>query len=91
MPAKDVFHEAVKKALLNEGWTITADPLYIQFGGVDLYVDLAAEKIIAAEKDLSSLMTEFLAQNNLQYTIIANTSSDYALPSSSKEKSDQIW
>jgi len=47
--------------------------------------------IIAAEKELSSLMTEFLAQNNLQYTIIANTTSDYILPSSTKEESDQIW
>jgi len=58
MPAKDVFHEAVKKALLNEGWTITADPLYIQFGGVGLYVDLAAEKIIAAEKDGRKIAVE---------------------------------
>jgi hypothetical protein len=58
MPAKDVFHEAVKKALLNEGWTITADPLYIQFGGVDLYVDLAAEKVIAAEKDGRKIAVE---------------------------------
>ena len=71
MPAKDIFHETVKKALLNDGWTITADPLYIEFGGVDLYVDLAAEKVIAAEKNGrkiaveiksfvgSSLITEF--------------------------------
>ncbi len=50
MPARDKFHQAVKTALQREGWTITADPLYIEFGGVDLYVDLAAEKIIAAEK-----------------------------------------
>lgn len=51
MPVKDTFHEAVKTGLLREGWRITADPLYVEFGGVDLYVDLAAEKVIAAEKD----------------------------------------
>ncbi len=51
MSAKDIFHEAVKNALLKEGWTITHDPLFIQFGGVDVYVDLGAEKIIAAYKD----------------------------------------
>jgi len=50
MPARDKFHEAVKNGLQREGWIITADPLYLEFGGVDLYVDLAAEKIIAAEK-----------------------------------------
>lgn len=32
MPAKDKFHEAVKIGLEREGWTITADPLYIEFG-----------------------------------------------------------
>jgi hypothetical protein len=50
MPAKDIFHETVKKALLKEGWTITDDPLMIEFGGVNLYVDLGAAKVIAAEK-----------------------------------------
>ena len=24
---KDIFHEAVKKALIKDGWTITDDPL----------------------------------------------------------------
>jgi hypothetical protein len=50
MPARDIFHDAVKNALVKEGWIITADPLFIQFGGVDMYVDLGAEKVIAAEK-----------------------------------------
>jgi len=50
MPTRDKFHSAVRAALENEGWVITADPLYLDFGGVDLYVDLAADKTIAAEK-----------------------------------------
>jgi hypothetical protein len=25
MPAKDLYHEAVKNALIKDGWTITAD------------------------------------------------------------------
>lgn len=36
MSAKDKFHQAVKKALIKEDWTITKDPLYLPFGGVDL-------------------------------------------------------
>jgi hypothetical protein len=51
MAARDVFHHAVKQGLIKDGWSITADPLVVQFGGVDLYIDLGAEKLIAAEKE----------------------------------------
>jgi hypothetical protein len=30
MPAKDIFHDAVKIALQKDGWTITHDPLFIR-------------------------------------------------------------
>lgn len=50
MAAKDLFHDAVKQALLKEDWRITADPLKIKIEGVKLEIDLAAEKIIAAQK-----------------------------------------
>jgi hypothetical protein len=58
MPARDRFHLAVKTGLQREGWIITADPLYIEFGGVDMYVDLAAEKMIAAEKEGRKIAVE---------------------------------
>jgi hypothetical protein len=32
MPAKDIYHDAVKNALIKDGWTITADPYYIIYG-----------------------------------------------------------
>jgi hypothetical protein len=52
MPARDIFHETVKQALIKDGWTITADPFVIKLRDSDMnvYVDLAAERIIAAEK-----------------------------------------
>ena len=50
MPAKDKYHEAFKNALIKDGWTITADPLHIPFDETDLYIDIAAEKVLAAEK-----------------------------------------
>src|SRR5713226_3325015 len=50
MATRDIFHEAVKHALVKDGWTITHDPLSLSFGGVDLYIDLGAEKVIAAER-----------------------------------------
>ena len=30
MPAKDAYHDAVKRALIKEGWTITDDPLHLR-------------------------------------------------------------
>lgn len=50
MPARDLYHDAVKAALINDGWTITHDPLKLPWGRRDLFVDLGAEKLLAAEK-----------------------------------------
>lgn len=50
MAAKDLFHHAVRQALLKQQWVITADPLIIKIEGVKLEIDLAAEKVFAAEK-----------------------------------------
>lgn len=58
MPAKDVFHDAVRHALEKDGWTITHDPLYIRTGGVEYHIDLGAERIIAAEKNGEKIAVE---------------------------------
>ena len=58
MSAKDKFHSIVKLALQKDGWNITDDPLYISFGGVQMYVDLGAERLIAAEKDGEKIAVE---------------------------------
>ncbi|MEO9123980.1 MAG: XisH family protein [Microcoleus sp.] len=50
MAAKDRFHNAVKIAIEKDGWTITDDPLFIKVEDVDFYIDLGAEKLLAAEK-----------------------------------------
>ncbi len=49
--AKDIFHDTVKKALEKDGWKITHDPYRLRYGIVDVYIDLAAEEAIAAEKE----------------------------------------
>lgn len=58
MAARDFFHAAVKQALVTDGWTITDDPLVVQFGSVELYIDLGAEKLIAAEKEGTTIAVE---------------------------------
>ena len=50
MPVKDIYHNQVKNALIKDKWTITHDPLALKWGKKDMYADLGAEKILAAEK-----------------------------------------
>lgn len=58
MAARDVFHQAVKAALIKELWHVTDDPFVLQVGGVDMYVDLGAEKLLAAERDQQQIAVE---------------------------------
>lgn len=51
MPARDLFYNAVIVALQKDGWKITHDPLHLRYGKIDLYVDLGAEKLLAAQKN----------------------------------------
>ena len=51
MPAKDIYHENMKKALTKDGWTVTHEQMHLKWGAKDMYVDLGAEKLMAAEKD----------------------------------------
>lgn len=59
MPARDIFHQIARNALVKDGWTITADPLFLKWDDKDkLYVDLAAEKLLAAEKGTEKIAVE---------------------------------
>ncbi|MEZ2236440.1 XisH family protein [Microcoleus sp.] len=58
MSAKDAFHEVVKNALQKDGWQITHDPYNLQAGTLELYIDLGAEKVVAAEKDGQKIAVE---------------------------------
>ncbi len=56
--APDLYHNAVKSALIKEDWVIVADPYRIQYKDVDLYADLAAERPIAAEREGQKIVVE---------------------------------
>ncbi|WP_442949488.1 element excision factor XisH family protein [Nostoc sp.] len=43
--ARDLFHNIVRSALEKEGWVVTNDPLNIRCGGVDIQIDLGAERL----------------------------------------------
>ncbi len=56
--ARDKFHDVVVTALIKEGWTITHDPFDLQVGGVDMEIDLGAERILAAERQDQKIAVE---------------------------------
>ena len=48
MPARNIHHAVVVRALTADGLTITHDPYPLSFGGKDLFVDLGAEEAALA-------------------------------------------
>lgn len=69
MPAKDVYHDAVRNALVRDGWTITHDPYTLSFGPTDVYVDLGAERPIGAERQGRRIAVEvksFLGRSDVR-------------------------
>lgn len=58
MPRLDIIHNAVKNALLKDGWLITDDPYVIQYRRTVLYADLGAERPIAVERSGQKLVVE---------------------------------
>ncbi|NEP85909.1 MAG: XisH protein [Okeania sp. SIO2C2] len=58
MPAKDTYHQAVKNALIKDGWIITFDPYPIKYEEVKLVADLAGEKTISATREGQQIVIE---------------------------------
>lgn len=56
--AKDLFHDVVRRALEKDGWIITDDPLFLRFGGIEMYIDLGADQILAAERGTEKIAVE---------------------------------
>lgn len=50
MPARDLYHNNVKNVLIKKEWIITHDPLIMKLGKKDLYVDVGAMQLLAAER-----------------------------------------
>jgi hypothetical protein len=58
MPPRDTVRGAVRTALERDGWVITADPLVLPVGLHNLYVDLAAERVVAAQRGDEQIAVE---------------------------------
>ncbi|MBX7170876.1 MAG: hypothetical protein K1X72_07960 [Pyrinomonadaceae bacterium] len=68
MPAKDIYHDTVKRALIKDGWTITKENMSFPWGGTQTYVDILAEEVFVAEKEGRKIAVEvksFIGKSNL--------------------------
>jgi len=89
MSAKDVFHDAVRKGLEKEGWVITDDPLEIEIDGLQMYIDLGADRILAAEKREEKIAVEiksFVGSSNIsQFHMAVGQCFNYQIALETKE------
>ncbi|NJL66237.1 MAG: XisH protein [Microcoleus sp. SM1_3_4] len=58
MSAKDIYHAAVKSALIKDNWTISSNPYLIQCEDIDLAADIADARPIAAEREGQKIVVE---------------------------------
>jgi hypothetical protein len=94
MAQLDKIHNAVKKALVKDDWTITADPYEIRFKDIRVYADLAAERPFTAERNGEKIVVEAksfvgrssvsefekaLGQYNLYLSFLEETLPEYKL------------
>ncbi|ELR99928.1 XisH protein [Gloeocapsa sp. PCC 73106] len=64
MSAKDIYHDAVKNALIKAGWIIKADHYPIRYQEVKLFADLAGEKTLSATKGEQQIVVEIKSFNS---------------------------
>ena len=56
---KDLIHDAVRNALLNDGWTIIDEHVHLKYGEIGGYVDIQAERPpIAVTKNDEKILVE---------------------------------
>jgi len=62
MGRKDIYHNAVREALIKEGWTIVGEQVVLNAGSRKLFVDLSADLIVAekAKKKIAVEIKSFL-------------------------------
>jgi hypothetical protein len=69
MAAKDIVHDIVREALEKEGWFIIRDPFFLRVSeNISMFVDLAADKLLLAERETLKIAVEvksFVGLSNL--------------------------
>lgn len=58
MSTRDIFHDAVRRGLEKDQWRISNDPLELRWEEIRVKIDLAAERLIAAERGEEKIAVE---------------------------------
>ncbi|MEL6776679.1 MAG: element excision factor XisH family protein [Cyanobacteria bacterium J06597_16] len=58
MSRKDVFHDSVRRGLEKDHWHISSDPLKLEWEDFKVKIDIAAERLIAAEREEEKIAVE---------------------------------
>lgn len=68
MPARDIYHEVVKIALIKTGWRITHDPYRIKWKKKNLFIDLGANKTENGNRTekIAIEVKSFLGKSNIE-------------------------
>lgn len=77
MPAKDRYHDTVKRALIKDGWSITGEHVKIGIENRSLFVDIEASKIDGSLVILVEVKE--LEDTRAQVEALANALGKYAL------------
>ncbi|HAG81883.1 MAG TPA: fatty-acid synthase [Cyanobacteria bacterium UBA12227] len=89
MPALDIYHDAVKNALVKDGWTISHEPFHLRWGKKDMYVDLGARQLLAAEREERKIAVEIKSfVSNSEIEDLKNAVGQFVLYRSVMRKTD---
>lgn len=66
---KNLFHDAVKRGLEKDHWQITNDLLELEWEEVKVKIDLAAERLIAAEQDQQKIAVEIKSRHQIKIIV----------------------
>lgn len=95
MATKDLYHDAVCHAVIKDGWTITHDPLYLDFDSARVQIDLAAEKLIAAQRGTQQIAIEvksFLAASTIyEFHLAIGQCMSYRIALRAQEPERQLY
>lgn len=50
VPAKDRYHDTVKRALIKDGWRVTHEQYFLNYEGRHLWIDLRADRLESQDR-----------------------------------------
>jgi hypothetical protein len=65
MPQRDVYHDAVRRALEADGWTVTHDPYTLSIGSQNVFVDLGAERMTRGSERIAVEVKSFIGRSSV--------------------------